>query len=74
MVEEVRRQLKREVGGLTQSLQAEFNAAKKLEDDLRSQVETYKTELVDQRDRSIEYNALKREVETIVLDSDDEAQ
>ncbi len=63
-IEEVRRQLKREVGGLTQSLQAEFNAAKKLEDDLRSQVETYKTELVDQRDRSIEYNALKREVET----------
>lgn len=63
-ITEVRRQLQREVGGLKQSLQAEYVAAKKLEDKLRAEVDNYKNELVDQRDRSIEYNALKREVET----------
>lgn len=63
-VQEVRSQLQQEVGGLKQSLQAEYAAAKNLEDDLRSQLEAYKSELVDLRDRSIEYNALKREVET----------
>lgn len=63
-IQEVRRQLQNEVGGLKQSLQAEYAAAKKLEDEVRAEVESYKGELVDLRDRSIEYNALKREVET----------
>jgi capsular exopolysaccharide synthesis family protein len=71
-IEEVRGQLSREMGGLRQSLQtedstirrADYLSAKKLEDDLRAEVEGYKGELVDLRDRSIEYNALKREVET----------
>ncbi|UOG91566.1 MAG: polysaccharide biosynthesis tyrosine autokinase [Candidatus Thiothrix sulfatifontis] len=63
-IQEVRSQLQQEVGGLKQSLQAEYAAAKNLEDDLRSQLDAYKSELVDLRDRSIEYNALKREVET----------
>ncbi|QQZ30304.1 polysaccharide biosynthesis tyrosine autokinase [Thiothrix subterranea] len=63
-IQEVRSQLQQEVGGLKQALQAEYSAAKNLEDDLRSQLEAYKSELVDLRDRSIEYNALKREVET----------
>lgn len=61
---EVRQQLQKEVGGLKQSLQADYAAAKQLEDDLRSQLDSFKGELVDLRDRSIEYNALKREVET----------
>ncbi|MBU0654461.1 MAG: polysaccharide biosynthesis tyrosine autokinase [Gammaproteobacteria bacterium] len=63
-IAEVRRQLQQEISGLKQSLQADFSAARKLEDDLRAEVENYKAELVSQRDRSIEYNALKREVET----------
>ncbi|UJS23794.1 GumC family protein [Thiothrix winogradskyi] len=63
-IQEVRSQLQQEVGGLKQSLQAEYAAAKKLEDDLRNQLAVYKGELVNLRDRSIEYNALKREVET----------
>lgn len=63
-IQEVRRQLNNEVGGLKQSLQADYAAAKKLEDDLRAQVDSYKNELIDQRDRGVEYNALKREVET----------
>lgn len=63
-IQEVRRQLQNEVGGLKQSMQADFTAAKKLEDDLRTELGHYKQELVDQRDRGIEYNALKRDVET----------
>lgn len=71
-IDELRRQLNHEMGDLQQSLQAEdasakhgeYIAAKKLEDDLRAEVDGYKSELVDLRDRSIEYNALKREVET----------
>ncbi len=63
-IEETRRQLQKETGDLKQSLQAEYTSAKKLEDDLRAQLESYKGELVSLRDSSIEYNALKREVET----------
>lgn len=63
-MDEVRTRLQQEIGSLKQSLQAEFAAAKKLEDDLRSQLAAYKKELVNLRDSSIEYNALKREVET----------
>lgn len=63
-IQETRRQLQKEVGGLKQSLDAEYVSAKKLEDDLRAELDTFKGELVDQRDRGIEYNALKREVES----------
>lgn len=71
-IDEVRGQLNREMSSLRQSLQtedatirqADYISAKKLEDDLRAEVDSYKGELVDLRDRSIEYNALKREVET----------
>lgn len=71
-IDELRRQLNSETARITQSLQADdssakradYLSAKKLEDDLRVQVEAYKGELVTLRDSSIEYNALKREVET----------
>jgi capsular exopolysaccharide synthesis family protein len=63
-IQEIRRQLSGEVGNIKQSLDSQFLAAKKLEDDLRNELENYKQELVGLRDRSIEYDALKREVET----------
>ncbi len=63
-IQEVRSQLGNEVGSLKQSMQADYVAAKQLEDNIRQELASYKTELVDQRDNSIEYNALKREVET----------
>ncbi|MDD5394551.1 MAG: polysaccharide biosynthesis tyrosine autokinase [Thiothrix sp.] len=63
-IQETRSQLQNEVGGLKQSLQADYAAAKKLEDGVRAELDAFKGELVNLRDRSIEYNALKREVET----------
>lgn len=63
-ITEVRTQLQQETAKLQQALQAEYTAAQKLEDDLRNQLATYKSELGKLRDNSIEYNALKREVET----------
>lgn len=63
-IDETKRQLKKETNGLQQSLQADYASAKKLEDDLRQQLDAYKNELISLRDNSIEYNALKREVET----------
>ena len=71
-IDELRRQLGSETGRIQQSLQADdssakradYLSAKKLEDELRAQVDAYKGELVALRDSSIEYNALKREVET----------
>ncbi len=63
-IDETKRQLQKETNGLQKSLQADYTAAKKLEDDLRQQLANYKNELVNLRDSSIEYNALKRDVET----------
>ena len=63
-IQALRGQLSTEQGNVHQSLEADFKAAKKLEDDLKREVAAYKGELVNLRDKSIEYNALKREVET----------
>jgi capsular exopolysaccharide synthesis family protein len=63
-IQSVRSQLNREIGSLKQSLQADYNAASKVEADIRAELDNYKGELVNLRDKSIEYNALKREVET----------
>ena len=63
-IQEVRRQLDSEVGRLKQSLQADYSSAKQVEDKLRTDLDQYKGELESLRDSSIEYNALKREVET----------
>ncbi|HPY42555.1 MAG TPA: GNVR domain-containing protein, partial [Thiolinea sp.] len=60
----VRSKLATEVSNLKQSLEAEYAASKRLEGQVRSELDGYKGELVNLRDRSVEYNALKREVET----------
>lgn len=60
----VKAKLATEVANLKQSLEAEFTASKRLEGQVRSELTNYKGELVNLRDRSVEYNALKREVET----------
>lgn len=63
-IQVVKGQLNSEIGNLKQSLEAEFSASKRLEGQVRSELANYKGELVNLRDRSVEYNALKREVET----------
>ncbi|HRJ52325.1 MAG TPA: polysaccharide biosynthesis tyrosine autokinase [Candidatus Thiothrix moscowensis] len=44
------------------SLQAAYQAAKQKEDQLRAELQKQKGALLDQRDRSVEYNTLEREV------------
>lgn len=63
-IQVVKGQLNSEIGNLKQSLEAEFSASKRLEGQVSSELANYKGELVNLRDRSVEYNALKREVET----------
>ncbi len=63
-IESVRAKLGKEVSDLKQSLEAEYAASARLEGKIRSELKGYKGELVNLRDRSVEYNALKREVET----------
>lgn len=63
-IQVVKAKLATEVANLKQSLEAEFSASKRLEGQVRSELSSYKGELVNLRDRSVEYNALKREVET----------
>ena len=46
------------------SLQVESNAANDVVERLRDELENYKDQLIDLRDRSVEYNALQRELET----------
>lgn len=63
-IQVVKAKLATEVANLKQSLEAEFTASKRLEGQVRSELANYQGELVNLRDRSVEYNALKREVET----------
>lgn len=63
-IQTVKEKLATEIGNLKQSLEAEFTASKRLESQIRGELSSYKGELVSLRDRSVEYNALKREVET----------
>lgn len=63
-IQGVKSKLATEIANLKQSLEAEFTASKRLEGQVRSELSNYRGELVNLRDRSVEYNALKREVET----------
>ncbi|TXH72065.1 MAG: polysaccharide biosynthesis tyrosine autokinase [Thiothrix sp.] len=63
-IQVVKGKLATEVANLKQSLEAEFTASKRLEGQVRGELSSYRGELVNLRDRSVEYNALKREVET----------
>lgn len=63
-IQTVKSKLATEIANLKQSLEAEFTASKRLEGQIRGELSSYKGELVNLRDRSVEYNALKREVET----------
>jgi polysaccharide biosynthesis transport protein len=63
-IKELDRQVQTEVIAIKQSIEAGYLAAKDEEENLLSQLDSSKTEVVDQRNRSIQYNILKREVDT----------
>jgi polysaccharide biosynthesis transport protein len=63
-IKELDRQVESEVQSIKDSIQSQFEASKGQEEDLLGQLEQTKTEVVDQRGRSIQYNILQREVDT----------
>ena len=60
----VKRKLNTEKATLSTSLQAEKTAASNLSERLKTELADYENELINLRDRSVEYNALQREVDT----------
>jgi polysaccharide biosynthesis transport protein len=63
-IKELDRQVENEIQSIKDSIQSQYEAAKAQEEDLATQLEQTKSEVVDQRGRSIQYNILKREVDT----------
>lgn len=63
-IAEIDRQLDREIKTIRGALKAAFESSLHQEGEMRSRIETLKTEALDLQKRSIQYNTLKREVET----------
>lgn len=63
-IDEVERQIAAEVGNIKNAIQAEFLAAQEQERLLSEQMSLVKTDVLDLQSRSIQYNILKREVDT----------
>lgn len=61
---ELDRALQSEVQAIKGSIEASYIAAKQQEEELAAQLTTNKSDVVDQRNRSIQYNILRREVDT----------
>jgi capsular exopolysaccharide synthesis family protein len=63
-INEIERQIAAEVGNIKAAIQAEFLAAQEQEKLLAEQMTLVKTDVLDLQSRSIQYNILKREVDT----------
>jgi succinoglycan biosynthesis transport protein ExoP len=63
-IKELDRQLVTEVSAIKGAIKSEYLAAKQEEEELLAQLQSAKTDVVDQRNRSIQYNILQREVDT----------
>lgn len=63
-IREIDRQIEEATATIKASIEAEFRAAREKESLLQSQIDLVKTEVLDVRGRSIDYNILKREVDT----------
>ena len=63
-IKELDRQVQSEVVAIKQSIESAYLASKEEERDLESRLEQSKTNVVDQRNRSIQYNIIQREVDT----------
>jgi polysaccharide biosynthesis transport protein len=63
-IKELDRSIQSEIEAIKLSIEAEYNAALEEEQNLQQSLEGTKVEVVDQRNKSIEYNIIKREVDT----------
>jgi capsular exopolysaccharide synthesis family protein len=63
-IDEVDRQIEAAIQTIKASIEAEFRAASQREQMLQEQLDSSRDEVFDVRARSVEYNILKREVET----------
>ncbi|MBW8367935.1 MAG: polysaccharide biosynthesis tyrosine autokinase [Arenimonas sp.] len=63
-IDEIERQIGAEVGSIKSAIQAEFLASQEQERLLVEQMTLVKTDVLDLQSRSIQYNILKREVDT----------
>ncbi|GAB1407321.1 hypothetical protein MASR1M8_12400 [Thermomonas brevis] len=63
-IDELDRQIARETGSVRSSVKAEYDAAAAQEGMLKGQIAALRTEALDVDGRSIQYNILKREVDT----------
>jgi polysaccharide biosynthesis transport protein len=63
-IKELDNEAQHEIQAIKESIRSSFLTAKQEEESLRVQLGSTKTDVVDQRNRSIQYNILKREVDT----------
>lgn len=63
-IDELDRQIAQEINGVRASVRAEFDAAQAQENMLKGQIAALRTEALDVDGRSIQYNIIKREVDT----------
>ena len=63
-IKEIDRQLAAEVKTIKDSLKAAYEASLNQETEIKARIETLRAELLDLQKRSIQYNILKREVDT----------
>ncbi len=63
-IKEIDRQIAAEVSTIKNSLQAGYESALAQENEMKKQIDTLRTEVLDLQKRSVQYNILKREVDT----------
>jgi len=63
-VNDARRQLQAELGTIRNSLQSDYESAKRQEDKLRAQVNSFNNKLYSLQGNSTQYNTLKRDVDS----------
>jgi polysaccharide biosynthesis transport protein len=63
-IKELDRQIETEIAAIKSAIEADYLAAREEEETLQAALDSSKTEVVDQRSRSIQYNILQREVDT----------
>ncbi len=63
-IKELDRQAQTEIQAIKDAIEARYNASRRAEEELQGQLDATKNQVVDQRNRSIQYNILQREVDT----------